>query len=277
MASWLKEYDQLLRGRKTEPKLLSEGTSHMPATTYLVPAIVLGMFYGVFMGLHAVIHHEPRLYMQLLSAALKVPLLFLLTVFVTFPSLYVFSALVNTRLSLLDMFRVVIASLGITLAVLGSLGPVTGFFTVSTSSYPFMKLLSVAFFGIAGLFGITFLLRALSRLESLHLEKERTPESPSSEAAQPSPTEGAAAGNEALPRPGTRGVPYAAPVRKPAESSAQTVFTTWVILYVLVGAQMGWVLRPFIGNPDLPFAWFRPRESNVFMAILKTIGELFSQ
>jgi hypothetical protein len=39
---------------------------------------------------------------------------------------------------------------------------------------------------------------------------------------------------------------------------------------------MGWVLRPFIGSPDLPFAWFRPRESNFFEAVLHAFAHLFS-
>jgi hypothetical protein len=47
-----------------------------------------------------------------------------------------------------------------------------------------------------------------------------------------------------------------------------------VILFALVGAQMGWVLRPFIGRPELPFAWFRERESNFFAAVLRALGEL---
>ncbi len=39
---------------------------------------------------------------------------------------------------------------------------------------------------------------------------------------------------------------------------------------------MGWVLRPFIGNPNMPFTWFRARESNFFMAVLQAISHLFS-
>jgi hypothetical protein len=31
----------------------------------------------------------------------------------------------------------------------------------------------------------------------------------------------------------------------------------WVVLYAFVGIQMGWVLRPFIGNPELPVRFFR--------------------
>jgi len=31
----------------------------------------------------------------------------------------------------------------------------------------------------------------------------------------------------------------------------------WFLLYAFVGIQMAWVLRPFIGNPRLPVAFFR--------------------
>jgi len=39
---------------------------------------------------------------------------------------------------------------------------------------------------------------------------------------------------------------------------------------------MGWLLRPSLGNPEVPFAWFRPRSSNVFEADFRTLQSLFS-
>ena len=40
---------------------------------------------------------------------------------------------------------------------------------------------------------------------------------------------------------------------------------------------MGWVLRPFIGTPDLPFELFRAkRESNFFAAFFGALGQLFT-
>ena len=58
--------------------------------------------------------------------------------------------------------------------------------------------------------------------------------------------------------------------------NVKTVFRCWVILFGLVGAQMGWVLRPFIGKPGLPFVWFRGRESNFFEGVWQAIVSLFS-
>ena len=56
----------------------------------------------------------------------------------------------------------------------------------------------------------------------------------------------------------------------------KTVFRLWVVVFALVGAQMGWVLRPFVGNPAIKFQWLRPRESNFFEAVLRTFQSLFS-
>jgi len=52
------------------------------------------------------------------------------------------------------------------------------------------------------------------------------------------------------------------------------VFFCWIIVFGLVGAQMGWVLRPFIGAPNTEFSWFRVRSSNFFEAVASTIYNL---
>jgi ABC-type sugar transport system substrate-binding protein len=87
-----------------------------------------------------------------------------LTLPVTFPSLYVFNALVGSRLSLRSVLRLLVAMLAVMLAVLSSLGPIVVFFAVSTESYPFMKILNVGMATVAGVLGLAFLLRTLHRL-----------------------------------------------------------------------------------------------------------------
>jgi len=57
-------------------------------------------------------------------------------------------------------------------------------------------------------------------------------------------------------------------------STASRVFHVWLIIYALVGAQMGWILRPFIGSPDLPFQLFRAREANIFTDVAHTLFKL---
>ena len=66
-------------------------------------------------------------------------------------------------------------------------------------------------------------------------------------------------------------------LRRPARPAARRVFTFWTLVYGVVGAQMGWVLRPFIGSPELPFVLFRAdRESNVFSAFFRSLAHLFT-
>ena len=54
-----------------------------------------------------------------------------------------------------------------------------------------------------------------------------------------------------------------------------TVFRIWILVFGLVGAQMAWVLRPFLGSPHNVFTWFRPRTSNFFEAVVHAIQHLF--
>jgi hypothetical protein len=56
--------------------------------------------------------------------------------------------------------------------------------------------------------------------------------------------------------------------------SSRAIFRIWVLIYGLVGAQMGWLLRPFIGRPDMEFTWFRNREGNFFLGVLQHIKTL---
>ena len=69
------------------------------------------------------------------------------TLAVAFPSLYVFSALADSRLTFANTLRLMLAAVVVDLALLASLGPVTGFFALSTESYRFMIVLNVVFFG----------------------------------------------------------------------------------------------------------------------------------
>ena len=264
MIQWLKELDDVLRGHKADPRLLAEGTSHIQITPLVGVSIVLGIVYGVFMGLYAVLGGTTPSYTQLVSSAIKVPALFFLTLVVTFPSLYVFSALLGVRLGPRDTFRLILAPIAVNLAVLASLGPITGFFTLSTSNYHFMKLLNFVFFVIAGGIGLMVLLSMLSRLENA--------QTPPPVRAEPNP------GNPGAGTPGQFTAAHSALSSSYREkSSARTTFQIWLVIYALVGAQMGWILRPFIGAPGLPFEIFRAREANIFVDLVQTIGKLIGQ
>ncbi len=46
----------------------------------------------------------------------------------------------------------------------------------------------------------------------------------------------------------------------------------WLVIYVFVGIQMGWVLRPFIGDPRMPVQFFREGSwSNAYEVVILMI------
>ena len=161
------------------------------------------------------------------------------------------------------------------MALLASFGTIVVFFAVSTDSYAFMVLLNVVLFAVAGFLGLGFLLQTLHRLYNAQIIRRCRRPSAACESA-PSP-------GDVPPAPG----PYdASEYPEPgaldrlegqiSSRNVRTVFRIWVLVFGLVGAQMGWVLRPFIGDPSKPFTFFRERESNFFQDVLRKTGELLS-
>jgi hypothetical protein len=262
MGKWWKDLDRILRGDATRPASLGRGTIDVPVGGLTIVLIVLGMFYGMCMGCFALFKTGGPSYLQLVATTLKVPALFILTLAITLPSLYVFNALVGSRLALDAVLRLLVAALAVTMAVLASLGPIVSFFSLSTTSYPFMILVNVVVFAVSGSLGLSFLLQTLHRLSIAPIIPPAPPvveeldESKLVEENPPGaldPLEGQVLGRH-----------------------VKLVFRCWVVLFGLVGAQMGWVLRPFIGDPELKFVWIRGRESNFFQGVMHALAGVFS-
>ncbi len=270
----LHDVDDLLRGDRTHPQMLINRGLDIHARRLAVIVVVLCMIYGLCMGTYSLLKDVPPglndrdgRYLQVLASTLKTPALFFLTLVVTLPSLYVFNALVGSRLPLVNLVKLLVASLAVNAAVLASLGPIVAFFSVSTNSHAFIVLLNVAAFAVAGVLGLTFLLQTLHRLSVVQPLL----------APRKSAIETVAAGNEASSIEGSPDVAPSAldmPKGQVLADHTRTVFRCWVVLFAMVGAQMGWVLRPFIGRPELPFEWFRERQSNFFAAVVHALREL---
>ncbi|WP_231933129.1 hypothetical protein [Botrimarina mediterranea] len=265
----LLDLDRLLRGEMTRPEALSEKSLNVSARGLAAVAALLAMFYGACMGSFSLLKTQPPglndplgPVLQVAASTLKTPALFLLTLVVTLPSLYVANALIGSRLTLLGMTRLLTASIAVNLAVLASLGTIVLFFSLTTTSYPFVVLLNVAAFGVAGVLGLAFLLQTLHRVLTpapshgviLTEDDSASEHNDEDDEATPSALE--------------------MPTGQVVGDHTRLVFRCWVVLFSLVGAQMGWVLRPFIGNPEQPFAFFRGRESNFFASVLGALREL---
>jgi hypothetical protein len=266
-----KDLDRILRGEATRLAALRAGTIEIPVGGLSFVLTLLGMVYGACMGTYAVFRGSPSAGYQVLASTLKVPALFVLTLLVTFPSLYVFNALVGSRLSIGAVLRLLVAVLAVMVALLASLGPIVAFFSASTTSYAFMQLLNVLVFVVSGVLGMSFLIQTLHRLSLV-----TSPDWPTPGPEEP-PVLGPVPSSEGVPPPprsASAGALDRLDDRMPS-GHVKMVFRCWILLFGLVGAQMGWVLRPFIGNPALPFTWFRPRTSNIFQAVLNALANLF--
>lgn len=256
MRALLAHLDELLRGQRTQPQDLAAGKLNLPLAQFFWLAIVLGAGYGFFMGWFGVSNRSPADYRFLLASMVKLPALFLLTLLITLPSLYVFNALIGCRLSFLATLKLLIAAIVVNLAVAASFGTILGFFTLSTTSYHFMIVLNVLLLAIAGMVGLGFLLRVLRRLALWQVEMVELPVLPTIA------SEKVAAA-------------YQATTQSDLLGPANAIFRVWVVIFALVGAQMGWLLRPFIGSPQMEFAWFRPRSGNFFQAFAGALEALF--
>lgn len=282
---WLRQLDLLLRGEATKLSALQRGRIELPENGISLVVLALGLFYGACMGTFAIFNKGEIVgaLLQMCATMAKVPALFFSTLLVTFPSLYVFNALVGSRLTLASVWRLMIAMLAVMMAILASLGPIVAFFSISTTNYPFMLILNVIVFGLAGFLGLKFLLHTLHRL-SIVLEDAKTEVQPIVEpeivaastcsaldVEQITPAQNLKEllpAIESVPRPKARKEGALDRVDdRMLGSDVKTVFYLWIVVFGLVGAQMSWLLRPFISAPDKPFVLFSARESNFYAAV----------
>lgn len=224
----------LLHGEFSGRDFLRRDRPIVSATTLIAVIWILGAVYGACMALYGLRWGNAYGSQHVIAVMVKVPSLFLLTLLVTSPSLYVFSALAGSSLGIAQTVRLLLASIALSLAVLASFAPVTAFFTSCTKSHPFMQLLNAALFTVSGLVGMHFVRKRLA--EAL------TPDADPEGRFQPGP-----------PRHLTR------------------ILLTWFVIYGAVAAQMGWVLRPFVGTPHLPQELFRQTEGNIFHGLAQAL------
>lgn len=193
--------------------------------------------FGISLGVFSLTAREVPDARFMIGAGVKMPLLLFFTSAVTCPSLYVFGALRGLRFSAREFAAMLMVAHTILAAVLGSLAPVVAFFALTTTSYSFMVLLTVLACSLAGIMGIRVFVRAIN-------------EPASQKDDEPAPAEGF------LERP------------RNVSKTVWQLLGWWVVLYVFVGAQMGWMLRPFIGSPDLEFTLVRSRGGSLVEGVI---------
>src|SRR5262245_7716651 len=110
----------------------------------------LSALYGAAAGAYA----SPG---QALSAAIKLPLLFLGTLAICFPGFFVIQVLVGSRLRLSQVLALVLGALSLSAILLAAVVPITLFFLLTGANYHFLMLLHVLIVLGAGLLGMAAL------------------------------------------------------------------------------------------------------------------------
>jgi hypothetical protein len=153
MPDFLRDPDAFFRSIREEDGVKSK------AIKLAIISILSLMAYGFTVGLAK----HP---LQALSSAVKMPVLFLLTMAFCLPSLYFFSlTLLRTPLSMIQVQTVVLAGVAVTSFLLLGLAPISLFFVLTSSNYPFFQLMAVAFVGVSALIGVYFLWRGMTLVE----------------------------------------------------------------------------------------------------------------
>ena len=116
----------------------------------LISCVVFLAIYGGVMGAsHSVA--------QAISSAIKLPILFLVTLIICTPSLHFFNILFGSKQKLMQTVTVILTAMTTTSVILVSFAPITLFFLVTSRNYAFFLLLNVFFFTIGGIMGLVFL------------------------------------------------------------------------------------------------------------------------
>jgi len=156
--------EKILRNRHAFFEEIREGVGlREKMRAMLVSSITFFALYGAVMG-------STHSLWQTLSSGVKLPILFIATLFVCAPSLYFFSLLFGSNQSLSQNVTVILTAITVTSVLLLSLAPITLFFLLTTTQYQFFKLLNVVIFAISGLMGVVFLYQGMKVVSNAEAE-----------------------------------------------------------------------------------------------------------
>lgn len=215
---------QLLRDRKN---FLDEVRNQVKLETKIASLLIASSFffsvYGAIVGAYGG-------GLQILSSAIKLPALYLITLIICLPTLYFFDILFGSKLDFKQYVTMALTSVSVISVLLFSFAPVVLFFLVSVQGYDFFLLLNVLIMAITGAVGVRLFYKGMCDM----------------------------VGPEAI-----------------EQALRHRLLKGWVVLYGLVGSQLGWTLRPFFGSEGQPFQIFRPEiNGNFYAQVIESISTM---
>jgi hypothetical protein len=157
--------DQILRQRDALFEEVFEARSVASRIrSFLLVIVTLTALYGLTMGMAALVVDPGRGLLQMMASAVKLPLLYLLSVGVCFPVLFIVLVLMGARLTFSQTLALILLALTLNAVLLTSCAPMVVFFVLTGSNYHFIKLLHVAIFAFSGFWGMLALWQGLSAM-----------------------------------------------------------------------------------------------------------------
>lgn len=123
----------------------------------LVTSVVSLAAYGVVLGAS----NSPA---QAASSLFKLPLLFLATLAICLPTLYLFNLVFGARLSMSQAVSLIMVCITVTAVLTLAFAPISLFFLITARSYAFFKLLNVAILLLTATVGLRFLTAGMQAL-----------------------------------------------------------------------------------------------------------------
>ncbi len=159
---FLRVLDGLLRRREDFFEMIFQGRDVRRLLRWFVMGIMsLSAFYGITMGLLSFHQGVDQGLLQMAASGLKVPALYLLSLAVCFPVLYIVLVLMGARLTFGQTLALILMALTLNAVLLASCAPIVVFFTITGSNYHFIKLLQVAIFAFSGAWAMMALWQGL--------------------------------------------------------------------------------------------------------------------
>lgn len=145
----------LLRDRK---EFLAEIYDGVGLKTKMAALLISSScFFAVYGAIIGSFHSLP----QVASSAIKLPALYLITLLICLPTLYIFNALFGSKQTIGQHFTYLLTAVSVIAILLCGFAPVTLFFLITVNDYSFFLLLNVAIFALTGIIGVSFLYQVM--------------------------------------------------------------------------------------------------------------------
>lgn len=199
---------------------------------------------SIFFAVYGLIIGASNSWLQSASSAIKLPALYLITLVICLPTLYFFDILMGSSLQFAQYLALMLTTVSVISVLLFAFAPVTLFFLISIRDYNFFLFINLVIFSITGLVGVSLFYQAMQTVVRPAVLKVRD-----ADPRDPEPSH---------------------------QDMRQRLLKGWLVLYALVGSQLGWTLRPFFGAPDQAFQLFRPEiEGNFYQQVIIIVLKLF--